>query len=144
MALRADGKILAVGERIDGRAPAAGERAGQVMLLDATSLALLCSIGEPGKDQENLGRSLAFSPDGNELAVGSQQGTISLWSLEQPTRPHLRLHLPGHRGWVNNLVYDPQGRRLACSSFDVIVDSIVEVWDLEVIDRELHRLKLAD
>jgi WD40 repeat protein len=133
MALRPDGKVLAV-----------AERSGQVTLLDASNLAVLCSLSEPGKDEENSLRSFAFSPDGKELAVGSQQGTITLWSLRQPTRPHIRVHLPGHRGRVSNLVFDQQGRRLACSSYDPIVDPTVEVWDLEIIEAELSRLKLAD
>ena len=98
MALRGDGKTLAV-----------AERSGQVTLLDASNLAVLSVLTEPGKDEDNPMRTLAFSPDGRELAVGSQQGTISLWSLAQPARPQIRMHLPGHRGWVTNLVYDLHG-----------------------------------
>ena len=69
------------------------------------------------------------------------RATISLWSLRtRRSHPHLRVHLPGHRGPVINLVYDPHGSRLASAG----ADPLVEVWDLEVIDRELSRLELSD
>jgi eukaryotic-like serine/threonine-protein kinase len=129
--LRPDGKFLAA---INGM--------GQVTLLDASSLAVIAGLAEPGKPAESfLTPALAFSPDGRSLAVGSSQGTISLWSLDVTTRPQLRLHLPGHRGLVTSLVYDPHGRRLASATWR---DAIVEVWDLAVIETELVRLKLAD
>jgi WD40 repeat protein len=128
-ALGRDGKLLAV-----------ADRTGQVALLDASKLVVVATL-RSGKEPETfLPTALAFSPDGTELAVGSQQGTISLWSIAKPARPQLRLHLPGHRAYVANLVYDPRARRLASATFD----PIVEVWDLEAIDRELFRLRLAN
>ena len=129
LALRPDGKVLAV-----------GDRTGRVTLLDSSNLAVLGWLKRPGTEIENLVPALAYSPDGTELAVGSQQGAISLWSVVNPSQPHLRLSLPGHRGMVTNLAYDRQGRRLASAGFD----PIVEVWDFEIIERELMRLGLAD
>ena len=131
--LRPDGTILAVLEPT------------QVTLIDAHSLQRIGVLTEPGKPTENpfWWTWLAFAPDGRSLAVGSSQGIISLWSLDVPARPQLRLHLPGHRGSVTNLVYDTHGRRLASASASG-PDSMVEVWDLAVIDTELVRLKLAD
>jgi WD40 repeat protein len=115
---------------------------GNVTLFDASNLAVIGSLSDSGKPADGFyPPALAFSPDGRSLAVGSQRGTISLWSLDQPDRAQLALHLPGHRGMVSNLVYDPRGRRLASATY---VDSIVEVWDLELIASELVRLKLAD
>jgi WD40 repeat protein len=113
-----------------------------VTLFDPQSLRPISVLTEPGRSAENLFLStMAFSPDGRSLAVGSSQGTISLWSLEVPTSPQLKLHLPGHRGWVSELAYDPQGHRLASATW---MDSVVEVWDLAVVETELVRLKLAD
>ena len=130
LALRRDGKLLAV-----------GDRTGTVTLFDTHGTKVL------GTDQtsraeksENLLLAMAFSPDGHDLAVGSQQGTISLWSVAQPTRPRLRLRLPGHRGLVTNLAFDAQGQRLASATDR---DPLVEVWDLELIQQELARLGLA-
>ncbi len=130
IALSPDGKLLAV-----------GDRTGQVILVDASNLEPIGTVRDPAKPTESFWPpALAFSPDSRSLAVGSPQGTISLWSLKAPAQPHLRVHLPGHRGAVMNLVYDPHGRRLASAG----TDPIVEVWDLEAIDRELSRLKLSD
>ena len=106
IALRPDGKLLAV-----------ADRTGKVILFDASSMAEVGWFKDPVKPTENFSTpALAFSPDGRSLAVGSQQGPISLWSLEVPASPRLRLHLPGHRGTVTNLVYDPHGRRLASAT----------------------------
>jgi WD40 repeat protein len=125
----------------DGELLAVADRTGQVALLDASKLVVLGRLKNPGKEPEAfLPASLAFSPDGTELAVGSERGAISLWSVSRPERPQLRLQLPGHQKRVNCLAYEPQGRRLASATSD----SIVEVWDLDIIDRELVRLKLAD
>ena len=97
----------------------------------------------PAKEPEpNSAPLVAFSPDGRELAVGSERGTISLWSLSRPESPQLRLQLPGHQKRLNCLAYEPHGQRLASATSDS--NSIVEVWDLDIIDRELIRLKLAE
>jgi WD40 repeat protein len=85
--------------------------------------------------------ALAFSPDGHTLATGSHQGSISLYSVASPAQPRLRLRLPGHRGFVNSLVFDAPGTRLASASG---TDTLVEVWDLDLIGRELSRLGLAE
>jgi WD40 repeat protein len=128
----------------DGKLLAVADRTGQVTLLDASTLASIGRLKGPGKEPEApWPPALALSPDGMELAVGSERGGISLWSLSRPARPQLRLQLPGHQKRVSRLAYEPHGRRLASAAFDS-TDSIVEVWDLDIIDRELVRLKLAD
>ena len=130
-ALGRNGKLLAV-----------ADQTGQVTLLDAEKLSVLGQLKSAGKEPETLipPPALAFSPDGTELAVGSEQGTISLWSLAKPSRPFLLLELPGHRARVSSLSYEPHGRRLASAT----TDPIVEIWDLDIIDGELMRLHLAD
>jgi eukaryotic-like serine/threonine-protein kinase len=129
MALRPDGKILAV-----------ADRNGAILLVETNHLTVLGRIKPPGDQAASFVFALAFSPDGHSLAVGSpQEGTISIWSLDQPSRPRLRLNLPGHRG-LFTLVFDPQGRRLASQGSD----PLVEVWDLELIQRELSQWGLAE
>ncbi len=129
LALRHDGKVLAV-----------GDRAGTVTLLATDRPRVLERIKPLTGEVESLVIALAFSPNGQDLAIGSQLGTISIWSVVQPTKPRLRLRLPGHRGLVSNLAFDPRGQRLATATFD----PLVEVWDLELIEQELARLGLSD
>lgn len=129
LALRRDGKILAV-----------GDRAGTVTLLDTDRPRVIERIKPLSGEVESLVLALAFSPNGLDLAIGSQLGTISIWAVGQPTKPRLRLRLPGHRGLVTNLAFDPRGQRLATATFD----PLVEVWDLALIQQELSRLGLSD
>jgi eukaryotic-like serine/threonine-protein kinase len=132
LALRPDGAILA-----------AGDRSGTVTLIDTARASVVASIKPSGDESETFYRyiALAFSPDGRTLAVGSaQQGTISLYSLDPPRSPQLRLRLPGHHGLVANLVFDATGTRLATTAGN---DPIVEVWDIDLIKRELVGMGLG-
>ena len=54
--------------------------------------------------------SLAFSPDGNFLAVGSQRPDVEIWDVF--TRK-LVGHLEGHVDWVTHVSYSPDGRYIA-------------------------------
>lgn len=51
----------------------------------------------------------AFSPDGRSVVAGAQDGTIVLWSLEEPEKKTL---LEGHPTWVSHLAFTPDGKRL--------------------------------
>ena len=70
------------------RRQAAGRRPTEPVrstLLDADKLVVVGQLRAPARSQKPSCRTaLAFSPDGTELAVGSQQGTISLWSIAKP------------------------------------------------------------
>ncbi len=129
LALSPDGKLLAV-----------VDRTGAVVLVDTARFRVLSRLEPPAGETDNFRQAMAFSPDGTYLAVGSQQGVISLWSVAQPERPYLFVHLPGHRGRVTNFVFEPKGRRLASAG----MDALVEVWDLEAIQHELSRLGLVE
>ena len=54
--------------------------------------------------------SLAFSPDGNSLVVGSQRPDVEIWDVS--TRK-LVGHLEGHVDWVTHVAYSPDGRYIA-------------------------------
>ena len=75
LALRRDGSVLAV-----------ADRAGTVTLFDTARQTVLERIKPSGGEAESLVLAIAFSPDGRDLALGSQQGTISIWSIAQPNR----------------------------------------------------------
>ncbi len=124
LALRPDGSLLAI-----------GDRTGTVTLLDTTRLSVLGRIKPPNEDAQG---ALAFSPDGRRLAVHSPQGQILIWSVANPSDPQIALRLPGQRGMFPNVVFDPRGQRLASSSAGI--EPMIEIWNLELIDRELTRL----
>jgi WD40 repeat protein len=132
LALRPDGAVLAV-----------LDRTGTVTLLETARCRILGQIKPSNGEADGSwrGMGMAFSPNGNDLAVGSPRGAISLWSVGNSAHPRLRLHLPGHRGPVTNLVFDPHGGRLASAGS---ADPLVEVWDLKFIEQELSRLGLAE
>ncbi len=127
LALRPDGAVLAISDRM-----------GAVSLIDTRTLRTVEKL-PTASDSEGFLFLLAFSPDGKTLAVSSQQGTISLWALSVP-HPTPFLKLPGHRGMITSLVFDATGNRIAsaCGS-----ESLVEVWDLALIERSLAELGLG-
>ena len=72
--------------------------------------------------------SLAFSPDGSRLAVGSVDGSVRLFDAESGEEVLL---LRGHRGTVERMVFSPDGSMLASMSGD---DEMVRVWALDIDD----------
>jgi serine/threonine protein kinase/WD40 repeat protein len=129
LALRPDGALLAL-----------ADRTGTVTFVDTARSAIAGQIKPASDETAGLVFALAFSPDGRDLAVGTQQGAILIWPAQpQPSEP--RLALPGHRGMITSLVFDHEGHRLASSA---VSDPLVDVWDLDVIRRELNRLGLTE
>jgi WD40 repeat protein len=56
-------------------------------------------------------RSVAFRPDGRQLASSSSDGTVRLWDQTGQLRRTLRLGPSG--GLIRQVVYHPDGRHLA-------------------------------
>ena len=129
LALRPDGLLLAIGDL----------SSGLVSLLDTDAMHLVGQI-KPADTDQGFASALSFSPDGQLLAVGSPQGQISLWSLAS-VRARSVLRLPGQRGIVRHLVFDARGQRLA--SNDDGIEPMIEIWNLDLIQRELARLGLS-
>jgi WD40 repeat protein len=76
---------------------------------------------------------IAFSPDGERLATGRNDGTVSVWE----TRAYQEVfRLKSHFMPVRGVAFSPDGRRLASSS----EDGIVKLWDLATgrEERTLH------
>lgn len=74
---------------------------------------------------ETLGMvfTVAFSPDGTQLAIGDAEGGLRLWPV-QADRP--LLNFEGHQGWVWSVTFSADGQRLAsCSS-----DKTIRIWDV--------------
>ena len=59
--------------------------------------------------------SVSFSPEGQTLASGSDDGTVRLWDVNTGNLLHT---LTAHRGSVYSVSFSPDGRTLASGSFD--------------------------
>ncbi len=68
--------------------------------------------------------ALTYSPDGAVLAVGSQLGDITLWSVQTGT---FIKSLNNHVGSVTSIAYSPNGKLIASGS----EDHTVNVWDTQ-------------
>jgi serine/threonine protein kinase/WD40 repeat protein len=131
LSLRPDGSILALGDRY-----------GSVTLLDTRRLRVVGKLAAPANEGPVMYLPIAFSPDGRKLAVGSAEGTITLWNVDNPAAPRVALRLPGQRGMVTGLAFDPQVQRLASTVLGG--EPVVEIWDLALLSRELARLGLPE
>ncbi|MFE5021772.1 hypothetical protein ACFRAO_00195 [Streptomyces sp. NPDC056656] len=77
----------------------------------------------------SLVNSLAFSPDGHTLATGSDDDTVRLWNITDPSHVSQvtdpKKPLTGHTGPVQAVAFSPDGHILASAS----MDRSVRLWD---------------
>ncbi len=66
--------------------------------------------------------TLAFSPDGEQLALGTNGNEIRLWNVKDST---VQLTCKGHTNWIGSVCFSPDGRLLASGSDD----TTVRLWD---------------
>ncbi|KAG0283629.1 hypothetical protein BGZ96_011975, partial [Linnemannia gamsii] len=67
-------------------------------------------------------RSLAFSPNGRQLAIGTENNSIELWNHEAEEEPRVRLQ--AHSQLVNCVAYSSCGQWLASGNSD----RTVQIW----------------
>jgi WD40 repeat protein len=78
---------------------------------------------------------IEFSPDGSQLAAGSQDGTVSVWDSQ--TGKHLFI-LAGHAGAVNDVAFSPECTAPPVAPFEwcgiwlasASRDGTAKVWDV--------------
>ncbi|KAB8255441.1 hypothetical protein BDV32DRAFT_130723 [Aspergillus pseudonomiae] len=85
------------------------------------------------KGHTDLVGSVAFSPDGQVVASGSDDHTINLW--DSKTGSELQT-LKGHTGWVGSVAFSPDGQVVASGSYD----HTINLWDSKT-GLELQTLK---
>jgi tetratricopeptide (TPR) repeat protein len=66
--------------------------------------------------------SVAWSPDGTRLALGSSAGTLRIWNAATGEMLHT---LEGHTFAVNDVAWNPSGTRLVSASND----NTLRIWD---------------
>jgi WD40 repeat protein len=71
------------------------------------------------------GSSVAFSPNGKQLAAGDLDGSVRLWDLHTPGVPIGTF--AGHRFPVEGVAFSPDGKTLASSSDD----GTIGLWDTQ-------------
>jgi WD40 repeat protein len=71
-------------------------------------------------------RSVALSPDGKALAVGTRYGTVRVWDLAREKPLAL---LKGHPGDVWAVAFSPDGKTLASGAGDWDRPGEVRLWD---------------
>ena len=111
----------------DGKQLASGYQYGSVRLWDVDKTIAVKEINTADSAQTiRIGDvalvSLAYSPDGKRLAVGSADYRITLLDLINRKVLH---SFVGHDGEVTALAFSPDGTRLASASHD----RTVKVWD---------------
>jgi WD40 repeat protein/tetratricopeptide (TPR) repeat protein len=68
--------------------------------------------------------SLTFSPNGQQLASGSEDNTINIWDVSDGS---LLKTLKGHNDAVASVAFSPDGKTLASGSYD----KSIKFWSLE-------------
>lgn len=75
-------------------------------------------------------QSLAFSADGQRLAVGREDGQVHLWQVAGQRREQI---LPNHQGGVDSVAFTPDNKLLATGIgervSDLSFDDTVRLWD---------------
>jgi len=119
----------------DGRKLASGHLDGGLRCWDLTEGKLLWKdpVHSQDLDPKQAVHAIAWSPDDDFIAVGRENGEVSLWSTDDGIDLH---RLVGHRGAVATLVWSPDGQTLASGA----ADRTIRLWSAETA-REVRCLR---
>jgi WD40 repeat protein len=87
-----------------------------------------CLIRNESFYEVKLPMSVAFSPDGSQIAstVGDKEPElVYIWCV---VTGELLRHLDGHSNWVTSITFSSDGRRIASGSWD----DTAQIWDATI------------
>ncbi len=75
--------------------------------------------------------SVAFNPSGTILASASDSGLVMLWDVSDPGNPQtLGTPLSAHTGFVNSVIFSPDGQTLATAGATAGGMGSIILWDI--------------
>ncbi|MDX8033269.1 TIR domain-containing protein [Lentzea sp. BCCO 10_0856] len=95
----------------------------------ATRLATAANapLSTPLPGREKPGGVVAIHPRGHVMATGSDDWTVRLWNVTDPTRPEaIGQPMVGHSGGISALAFSQDGKTLATAS----QDGTLRLWDV--------------
>ncbi len=117
------GRVFSVAFAPDGHTLATGG-GDRVILWDLTNPTQPHPLGQPLTGHSG---PVAFSHDGQTLATGSNNNTVTLWDVTNRLQPNpLGRPLTGHTDEVTSVAFAPDGHTLATGGND---DNVI-LWDL--------------
>ncbi|MFD9223735.1 TIR domain-containing protein [Streptomyces sp. NPDC060064] len=107
-----------------------GRRIAFDSLDDGGSVVRIRSLGSDNADEFRIGyrnnniSSIAFSPNGRSLAVGTDDGSLQLWDPGSGKRAGSVMS--GHRGGIEDITFRPDGTHIATAG----QDKTIREWDM--------------
>ena len=68
-------------------------------------------------------KTIRFSPDGEQIAVGGGEGIVRLWDFEKQLLNHSE---QVHAGWLFDIDFHPKQKLLATGGGD----GLIKIWDM--------------